>query len=237
MRQFSDVSGLGAGTEALWEQEPRRVLWLSSSVAGEALRSSCYCAMSCFVRTCFRAASNPNAATPLRDFGMNGARSGEHGRPRWTGHDGPVLTIPAARMTASSNRRVPPCRGAVTRRARRPDEHAADLQPIRGRAGAPAGAGAAEQSSDGPGVRTGGVGTNRGEVFDRGVHVGARLGCVAATWRRCSVSASLQAPIAVFRVSAVSGGRAAAAAGVVVSASPSFEAPPSRVVSRGGRVG
>ena len=118
-----------------------------------------------------RSAPNPNSAIPSRDFGMNGARSGEQGRPRWTGHDGPVCGIPAARMKASRNHRVPLCRRAVTRRARRPDEHAADLQPTRGRADAPAGAGAAEQPSDGPGVRTGGVGTNRGEVVDRGVHV------------------------------------------------------------------
>ena len=45
-----------------------------------------------------------------------------------------------------------------------------------GRADAPAGAGAAEQSSDGLGVRAGGVGvgveTNRGEVVGRGVLVG-----------------------------------------------------------------
>ena len=45
-----------------------------------------------------------------------------------------------------------------------------------GRADAPAVAGAAEQSADGPGVRTGGVGvgveTNGGEVVGRGVVVG-----------------------------------------------------------------
>ena len=84
-----------------------------------------------------------------------------------------------------------------------------------GRADAPAGAGAAEQSSNGPGVRTGGVGTNRGEVVDRGVHVGARVGCLAATWRRCSVSALLEAQAGVFRVSASSGGRRAAGADVL----------------------
>ena len=44
--------------------------------------------------------------------------------------------------------------------------------------------------------------------------IGARVGCVAAAHRRRSVSALLQAQVAVFRGSAVSGGRGVAGADV-----------------------
>ena len=64
--------------------------------------------------------------------------------------------------------------------------------------------------------------------------IGARVGCVAAAYRRRSVSALLQAQVAVFRGSAVSGGRRVAGARVL---RPLLEAPPICVVNRGGRVG
>ena len=85
-----------------------------------------------------------------------------------------------------------------------------------GRADAPAGAGAAEQSPDGPGVRPGGVGvgveTNGGEVVGRGVLVGE--GVDRGEGGRCGVSAAPGArslpcsrpEVAVSLGSAVSGG-------------------------------
>ena len=47
--------------------------------------------------------------------------------------------------------------------------------------------------------------------------IGARVGCIAATWRRCSVSALLQAQIAILRVSVISGGKGGRG-GLVLSA-------------------
>ena len=88
VRQVSDVSGLGAGTETLRGQEPRQVSWLSSSVAGEALRSSCCCVMSCVVQTCNQSRIEPDSVGH-------------------DGHDGPMWAIPAKRMKASRERRRP----------------------------------------------------------------------------------------------------------------------------------
>ena len=113
-----------------------------------------------------------------------------------------------------------------------------------GRADAPAGAGAGEQSPDGLGVPPGGVGvgveTNGREVVGRSVLVGegvdrARVGGVASARRRRSVSALLRARIAVLPGSAVSGGTRVAGADVLLG--PLFEAPTGRVVDRGGWVG
>ena len=86
--QVSDVSGLGAGTETLRGQEPRRVSWLSSSVAGEALRGACCCVMSCVVQTCFQSRIEPDSV----------------GRD---GHEGPMCAIPATRMKATREQRHP----------------------------------------------------------------------------------------------------------------------------------
>ena len=104
VRRVSDVSGLGAGTEALRGQEPRHVSWLSSSVAGEAPRGACCCVMSCVVQTCFQSRIEPDSV----------------GRD---GHDGPHVCHPGhanegdPRAAASSpntgsgdRRRTPPGR-------------------------------------------------------------------------------------------------------------------------------
>ena len=113
-----------------------------------------------------------------------------------------------------------------------------------GRADAPAGAGAAEQSSDGLGVRAGGVevgvGTNRGEVLGVGVLVGE--GVDRGEGGLCGGSAvpalgPCLAPGPVRRLPGVGGFRGERGRGRPRAVRPSFEAPTGRVVNRGGRVG
>ena len=70
-------------------------------------------------------------------------------------------------------------------------------------------------------------------VFSSGkASIAASMGCVAAAWRRCSVSDLLEVQAAVFRVSKSSGGKEGR--GGRSGLRPSLDAPAGRVVNRVG---
>ena len=111
-----------------------------------------------------------------------------------------------------------------------------------GRADAPAGAGTAAQSSNGRGVRAGGVGVgaNRREVVDRGAVVGEGVdrgeGALCSGHMAPALGLRL-APGPGRRLPGVRVFRGKEGRGRGCGVRPLSEAPPGRVVNRGGRVG